>query len=137
MRLFLSDRALLHERRVTLFLLLGESQRCLRFCRLLGGLIDARLLGGELRIDIGQTGFRLIHLRGGLIELRLVIAVVEPHQHGTGLDQLIVGHRHVDDGGVDLRTDRHRAGVDKGVVGRFISAGVEPPCHDADDDDDD
>ena len=121
LRLLDRARAVLDQRRVALFLLLGEGERGLRLRGLLLGLVDAGLLRGDLGVDVGHIGFGLIDLRGGLIELRLVVAVVEPHQHGAGLDQLIVRHRHVDDGGVDLRADRHRAGVDESVVGRFHS----------------
>ena len=96
----------------------------MRLRRLLLGLVDAGLLGDDLRVDIGHVGLGLIDLRDGRIDLRPVVAIVEPHQHGAGLDQLVVGHRHIDDGGADLGADRHRAGVDEGVVGRFIAAGV-------------
>ena len=112
---------------IALVLLLGEGERGLRLRHLLVGLVDARLLRGDLGFDVGDIGGRLIDLRLGLIELRLVVAVVEPHQHGAGLDRLVVGHRHVDDGGADLRADRHRARIDEGVVGGFVIAGVEPP----------
>ena len=114
---------------VTLFLLLREGEIGLRFGGLLFRLLDARLLRGDLRVDVDDVGF-------ALIELRLVVTVVEPHQDRAGLDRLIVGHRHVDDSGVDLRTDRYRAGVDKGVVGGLIAAGVDPPDHEADQRDD-
>ena len=51
------------ERRVALLLLLREGEGRLRLRRLLLGLIDARLLGGDLRVDIGHVGLGLIDLR--------------------------------------------------------------------------
>ena len=127
----------LDERRVALLLLLREGERRLRLRRLFVGLIDARLLGSDLCVDIGHVGLGLIDLRGCLIDLRPKVAIVEPHQDGAGFDQLIVRHRHIDDGGADLRADRDRAGIDEGVVGRFIAAGIEPIGHRPDDGRDD
>jgi hypothetical protein len=99
--------------------------------------IDARLLGCDLRVDIGHIGLGLIDLRGCLIDLRPEVAIVEPHQDGAGFDKLIVRHRHIDDGGADLRADRDRAGIDEGVVGRFVAAGIEPIGHRSNDGRDD
>ena len=113
--------------------MLREGQRRLRLRCLLLCLIDAGSLGLYLRVDIGHGGLGLIDLRTRLIDLRPVVAVVEPHQHGAGIDQLIVRHRHINDGGADLGADRDCAGIDEGVVGRFITAGVEPISHNPDD----
>jgi hypothetical protein len=101
------------------------------------GLIDAGLLSGDLGVDIGDAGFGLLDLGRGGVDLRPEVAIVEPHQHGARFDQLIVGHRDLDNGGADLGADRHGAGVDEGVVGRFIAAGVEPVGNGADDGGDD
>ena len=98
--------------------------------------VDARLLRSKLRIEIGDVGLGLRDLRLCLIELSLEVAIVEPHQHGAGLDELIVRHRNVDDGGADLRADLHRSGVDKRVIGGFVMAGVDPPDHETDQRDD-
>ena len=121
--------AFLDERRVALLLLLREGERRLRLRRLFLGLIDAGLLGSDLCVDVGHVGRGLIDLCRGLIDLCAKVAVVEPHQHGARLDQLIVRHRHIDDGGADLCADRNGAGIDEGVVGRFITAGIEPIGH--------
>ena len=80
-----------------------------------------------------MLGSRLIDLGMGLVDLSLVVAVIEAHQHGASFDQLIVGHRHIDNGGIDLRTDRHCAGVNESIIGALIAAGVDPPGHDCDD----
>ena len=120
-----------------MLLLLREGERRLRLRCLLFGLIDAGLLGGDLCVDIGHVGLGLIDLRGRLIDLRPEVAIVEPHQDGAGFDELIVRHRNIDDGGADLRADRNRAGIDEGVVGRFITAGIEPVGHRPDDGRDD
>jgi hypothetical protein len=95
-----------------------------------------RAFCGDLRIQIGDIGLRLIDLCVALVGLHLEVAGVEPHQHGAGLDELIVRHRHVDDLGIELRADGDGAGVDEGVVGRYIFAGVDPPHGHADDDGD-
>ena len=79
---------------------------------------------------------RLSTLACRLIALRDIVAIVEPDQFGAGLDHLVVGHRHVDDGGGDLRADLHRAGIDKGVVGRFVVPGMQPPEDDREDGED-
>ena len=129
LRLLDGAGAVFDQRRIALLLLLREGERRLRLRRLLFGLIDAGLLGGDLRIDIGHVGFGLIDLRDRLIDLCAVVAIIEPDQDRAGFDQLIVRHRHIDNGGAHLRADRYRAGVDKGVVGRFIAAGVEPIHH--------
>ena len=55
---------------IALVLLLREGQRGLRLDHLLVGLIDAGLLRGDLRVEIGDVGLRLVDLRFGLIELR-------------------------------------------------------------------
>ncbi len=115
LRLLDGAAALLSEPLVALGFLLGKGQRGLRLRDLLVGLIDLGLLGHDLRLEIVDVGLRLIALRD-------VIAVVEADQLGAGLDQLVIRHRHVDDCGGDLGADLHRAGVDEGVVGRFVIA---------------
>ena len=70
---------------------------------------------------------RLSALACGLIARGDIVAIVEPDQFGAGVDQLVVGDRNIDDRGGDLGADLHRAGVDKGVVGRLIVSGMEPP----------
>ena len=97
--------AISDQRLVALVLLLREGERGLGLRGLLVGFFDARLLRGDLGVDVGDTGGRLIDLRMSLVELSLVIAVIEANQHRARIDQLIVGHRHVDYGGIDLRTD--------------------------------
>ena len=103
----------------------------MRLGDLLIGLIDAGLLCDELGVEIGDAGLRLLDLGFCLIDLGLVIAAVEPDQGRAGLDQLIVGHRNVDDGGADLCADLHGAGIDEGIVGRLVVPGAEPPHHKA------
>ena len=76
----------------------------------------------------------IVDVRLRLVALRDIVAVVEPDQFGAGFDRLVVGDRHVDDGGGDLRADLHGAGVDKGVVGRFVVPGMQPPQDDCQDD---
>ena len=80
LRLLDGDRALAYQIGVTLFLLLREGEIGLRFGGLLFRLLDARLLRGDLRVDVDDVGF-------ALIELRLEVAIVEADQHGAGLDQ--------------------------------------------------
>ena len=100
----------------------------MRLCDLFIGLIDLGLLGRNLRLEIVDIGLRLIALRD-------VIAIVEAGKLGAGLDFLVIGHRHVDDGGGDLGADLHRAGIDEGIVGRFVVPRMQPPQHDRQDDD--
>ena len=111
LRLLDGGGALLGEPLIAIVFLLREGQRGLRLRGLLVGLVDLGLLRDDLGLEIGDAGLLLI-ARGD------VVAIVEADQFGAGLDQLIVGHRHVDDGRGDLGADLHRAGVDKGVVGR-------------------
>ncbi len=132
LRLLDGDRAALQEPLVALVFLLRKGERGLRLHHLLVGLIDPCLLCADLRVDIGDISLRLVDLRFALIDLHLVVAFVERHQHGPGLDELVVRHRHVDHLCIDLRTDGDRAGVDEGVIGRYVSAGVNPPDHDSD-----
>jgi len=136
LRLLDSDGAGLDQPLITLVLLLREGERRLRLSGLLLGLFDTGMLRYDLCIDVDDVGLGLPNLSFGLIDLGLEVAVVEAHQHGPGLDELVVGHRHVDNAGVDLRADRHRAGVDEGVIGRHITAGADPPEHDSDNCDD-
>ncbi len=99
----------------------------MRLRHLLVGLLDLCLLRGDLRVQIVDVRLRLVALRD-------IVAIVEPDQFGAGFDRLVVGHRHVDDGGGDLGADLHGAGVDEGVVGRFVLPGMQPPQDDCQDD---
>ena len=112
--------ALFGEQLIAIGLLLREGQRRLRLRRLLVGLIDLGLLRDDLR-------FKIVDARRHLIALGDIVAIVEPHQFGAGLDQLIVVHRDVDDRSGDLRADLHRSGIDESVVGPLIVPGVQPP----------
>ena len=123
LRLFDGGGVLLREPLIAIGFLLCEGQRGVRLRHLLLGLVDLRLLRGDLRDEIVDVRLRLVALRD-------IVAVVQPDQFGAGFDRLVVGDRHVDDGGGDLRADLHGAGVDKGVVGRFVVPGVQPPQDD-------
>ena len=127
LRLLDGDRAGLDQPLVPVVFLLCESERRLRLRGLLLGLLDACLLRRDLRFDAGDARLRLAHLRLGLIDLSPVVAVVEPQQHRARLDQLVVRHRDIDDGGADLGADRNGACVDESVVGQFVGNGVDPP----------
>jgi hypothetical protein len=94
---------------------------------LLFGLIDPRLLGLDLRVDIRDAALRLVDLGVRLVEGRPVVALVDAREHGTRLDQLIVDDRHVNDRAVDLGTDRDGARIDECIVGRLVLARIKPP----------
>ena len=63
----------------------------------------------------------------GLFDGGVVVARIDAYQRCTCRHQLIIGDGHVDNGASDLGADRHRAGIDKGVVGRFVLTRTEPP----------
>ena len=50
---------------------------------------------------------------------RLAVPIIDASQHTTTVDQLIIGHRQVDDFAIDLRTDGYRPCIDERVVGRY------------------
>ena len=127
LRLFDGCSALLGEELISIGFLLREGQGGVRLRHLLLGLVDLRSLRGDLRDEIVDIRLRLVALRD-------IVAVVQPDQFGAGFDRLVVGDRHVDDGGGNLRADLHGAGVDKGVVGRFVVPGMQPPQGNCQDD---
>ncbi len=120
LRLFDGDGIRLDEPLIALVFLLREDQRGLRLRGLFFGLIDLGLLGGDLRDEIVGAGLFLIVRRD-------IVAIVETDELGAGFDQLVVGDGNLDNRGGDLRADLDRAGIDKGVVGRLIVSGMEPP----------
>jgi hypothetical protein len=105
----------------------GECERGLRLRHLLFRLLVSRLLRIDLGVEVGDGGLRLVDLRLRLINGDPVIAVIDAGQHGAGVDELIVGHRDVDDGAIDLRADRCHARINEGVVSRLVLTSVEPP----------
>jgi hypothetical protein len=113
---------------IALGLLARESQRCLRLRHLLIGLVDLCLLRCDLSGQIVDARLRLVDLRLGLVALGDVIAVVEAHQSGAGIDELVVGDRDIDDRRGNLCADLHGAAIDECIVGRFITAGMQPPA---------
>ena len=126
------NRAALGQPGIALILLSRESQRRLRLRNLFVGLLDTRLLRADLRRDVCDVGQRLIDLRLGLVDLRPIVALFEDHQHGAGLDEFVISYRDVDDLCADLRTDRDGAGIDEGIVRRYVAARVYPPDDDPD-----
>ena len=80
-------------------------------------LIDTGLLRADLRFEIGDTRLRLLELGLSLVDRSAVVARIDAYQRCACRHQLIIGDGHVDNGASNLGADRHRAGIDKGVVG--------------------
>ncbi|MNJ75494.1 hypothetical protein D3C77_726000 [compost metagenome] len=64
----------------------------------------------------------MLQLGAGLGQALLVDAVVQLHQQVTGLDQLEVVHRDVDDVAAQLRADDGHLATHQGILGAFDSA---------------
>ena len=94
------------------------------------GLIDAGLLRLKLGIEVDDRRVGLLDLGLRFRDRGLVVAGVDLDQQAAGLDKLVVGDGDLDDGAGHLGADAHIACVDKGVVRRFVIAGMQPP-HDA------
>jgi hypothetical protein len=80
---------------VALVFLRGEGHRGLvdidgGFCR-----VDHRLLDVELGLLAGDRGPGRRHIRLGLVECDLEVAVVDARQHLAGRDALIILHQHL------------------------------------------
>src|SRR5262249_25868061 len=104
-----------------------------RFCglgfgRLLLGLIDACPLCVDLSIKVRDRRLCLVDLR--LPYSHLIVARIDLDQQSTRTNELISGDWNVDNSTGHLRTDGHDAGIDEGIVSRFILASVPPPDHD-------
>ncbi|CDX51685.1 hypothetical protein MPL1032_140030 [Mesorhizobium plurifarium] len=127
LRLLLRRRALGQELTVSLVLGFGEFERRLRLRHLFFGGIDLGVLRLGLGPHIGNIGTRRNHAGFRLFERGLIITVVDAQKHGAGFDRLVVGDGDIDDASGNFRADRHRAGVDEGVVGPFILPCVDPP----------
>ena len=80
--------------------------------------VDHRLLDVELGLLAGDRGLRRRHVRLGLVERDLEVAVVDPRQHLAGRDALIVLDQHLMQIAGDLRRDGGAVGLHIGVVGR-------------------
>ena len=98
-------------------MLFAECQRTLRLAHLLLRLVDASLLRVDLRVDVADLGLRLLDLRDRLIEGGAIVTIINWHQRCAGGDQLIVGHRNIDDGAIDLGADGNGASIDERVIG--------------------
>ena len=127
LRALLSPGTALEEPLRASVFLARKAERRLRLQYLLLGLDYSRLLGIHLRVEVGDAGLRLRHLRNGLIDSRPVIPVIDARQNVARIDRLIVPYREINDRATNLGTDRHSSGVDEGVVGRLIPACIEPP----------
>ena len=66
----------------------------------------------------GDRGPGRRHIRLGLVERDLEVAVVDARQHLAGRDALIVLHQHLIQIAGDLRRDSGAVGLHIGVVGR-------------------
>jgi hypothetical protein len=127
LRLLLRAGAALEQRLGARILLLRESERGLRFAHLLLCLIDAGLLGVELRIEIGNCGVRLVDLGVRLGERGAKVTIVDARERRAGFHGLVVVDRDLRDRAVDLRADRDRAGIDERVVCRLVVSRIELP----------
>ena len=65
-----------------------------------------------------DRGFRRGDVGLGLVERDLEVAVVDPRQHLTGLDALVVADQHFVQIAGDLRCDGGVVGLYIGVIGR-------------------
>ena len=108
----------------------AKVQRRLGLHHLLFRLIDAGVLRFDLGVEIGDRGVRLGDLGLGLGDRRLVIAGIDLHQKAAGLDELVVGDRHLGDGADHLRAHADISSIDERIVRQFVIAGLQPP-HDA------
>ena len=127
LRLLDRSRALAGQLLIAFEFLTGESQRGLRLSDLFVGLIDFRLLRGNLGGEVLDASLRLRDLRLRLIALGDIVAVVETDQFGAGIDQLVVRDRNIDDRGADLGADLHGTGIDESIISRFIVSCMQPP----------
>jgi hypothetical protein len=82
-------------------------------------LLDQRLLQFDLRFEVLHRGFRRGDVGAGLVQRGLEITVVDPRQHLTVLDRLVVRDQHIGDVAGNLRRDDRGIGFDIGVIGRF------------------
>ena len=103
---------------IALVILRGERHRGLidiegGFCRRYHRLLDV-----ELGLLAGDRGAGRRHIRPGLVERDLEVAVVDAHQHLAGRHVLIVLHQHLIQVAGDLRRDGGAVGLHIGVVGR-------------------
>ena len=117
---------ILREVRVTRRPVLRERQTRLLLLNLGRVLRYLCLLHADLRVDVRDACLRGIDLRLRLSECGAVVAVVDPCDHLTGLDMLVVGDRNCGDVTRDFRRDRELARRDESVVGGFEMARVVP-----------
>ncbi len=115
-----------HQGVVAAVVLPGEAKRGRGRGDVGAGLVDDRLLQGDLGIDVADIGFSRRHLRLGLIESGAEILIVDPGQDLTGLDRLVVGHQHIGDVARDPGRDGRVVGLQIGIVGRFLETAHGP-----------
>ena len=99
----------------------------MRFRGQLGRLLDHRLLGLDLRGDVGHVRPVFGDFALGLGKSGRVVALVDAREQGAGRHELVVGDRHVDDLAGNQRADGDRTPVDEGVVGGCVVLRSEPP----------
>src|SRR5262245_63039449 len=86
-----------------------------------------------LLASIRDQGYRSSPLLGRsalALYSHLIVARIVLDQQSTRANELISGDWNVDNSTGHLRTDGHDAGIDEGIVSRFIFACVPPPDHD-------
>ncbi len=81
------------------------------------GRIDHRLLNPELGLLARDRGLRRRDIGPGLVERHLKVALVDPGQHLTGADRLVVADLYLAQIAGDLRRDGGVVRLHIGVVG--------------------
>jgi len=85
------------------------------------------MLGVKLRGKVGDVGLQLLDLSLGLGQLRRVDGIIDLGEDGACLDDLIIVDVELADRAGNLRADRDRVCVDKGVVRGLELARMHPP----------
>jgi hypothetical protein len=83
--------------------------------------------GVDLGTQIVDGRLPLRDLGFGLSKRRLIIAVVQAHEGGASVKELIVRHGDIDNRPTDLCADRNDARVNEGIIGGLELAGMQPP----------
>ncbi|MNJ69910.1 hypothetical protein D3C77_663140 [compost metagenome] len=91
------------------------------------GLVDHCLLQLFDGIEIDQAGLLGCHGALGFCQGGAVIAHVDAGQQVTGLDELVIQHRHLTDVTRHFGADDRDIGANVGVVGVFDEATGQPP----------
>ncbi|MNH26075.1 hypothetical protein D3C79_861040 [compost metagenome] len=91
------------------------------------GLVDHCLLQLLDRIKVDQAGLLRRHGALGFCQGGAVVAYIDAGKYITGLDELVVQHRHLTDIARHFGTDDRDIGAHVSIVGAFDEAAGQPP----------